>query len=409
MNPKTREFLQDPTYVAMINELQRNPNAMSNFLKDKRILSTLGVLMGLNLEQPGEEDMDTSESEELPREPAKPSTANEKKPDPPAEPLSDEKRAALMEKECGNEAYRKKNFELALQHYEKAVACDPTDMTFLNNIAAVYFEQQKYEDCIKQCEKAIEVGRENRADFKIIAKAYSRTANAYSKLKNYGKAKEFYEKSLTEHRTPETKAKLSDIEKILKEEERKAYVSPEKSLEEKNLGNDCFQKGDYPQAVKHYTEAIRRNPDDSKLYSNRAACYTKLAEFQLGLRDCDECIRLEPDFIKGYIRKGTILMALKDQSKAAVAFRKAMELDPNSQEAIDGFRKCSMALNNDPEEVRKRAMSDPEVQKILKDPAMRLILEQMQDDPKALQEHLRNPDIAAKIQKLIESGLIAIR
>jgi STI1 domain len=39
-----------------------------------------------------------------------------------------------------------------------------------------------------------------------------------------------------------------------------------------------------------------------------------------------------------------------------------------------------------PEEVRKNAMADPEVQKILRDPAMRMILEQMQSDPRALQE-----------------------
>lgn len=59
-------------------------------------------------------------------------------------------------------------------------------------------------------------------------------------------------------------------------------------------------------------------------------------------------------------------------------------------------------------QVRKRAMADPEVQDILGDPAMRCILEQMQQDPHALHEHLRNPSIAAKIQKLLESGLIAI-
>lgn len=59
--------------------------------------------------------------------------------------------------------------------------------------------------------------------------------------------------------------------------------------------------------MKHYTEAIKRNPDDPKLYSNRAACYTKLAAFDLGLRDCDQCCKLDPKFIKGWIRKGKIL------------------------------------------------------------------------------------------------------
>lgn len=56
------------------------------------------------------------------------------------------------------------------------------------------------------------------------------------------------------------------------------------------------------------------------------------------------------------------------------------------QEALEGYRSCSISANSNPEEVRKRAMGDPEVQAILRDPAMRLILEQMQNDPKALYE-----------------------
>jgi len=59
---------------------------------------------------------------------------------------------------------------------------------------------------------------------------------------------------------------------------------------------------------------------------------------------------------------------------------------PKLKEAIEGFRKCILTSSSNPEDVRKRAMADPEVQQILSDPAMRLILEQMQTDPKALQE-----------------------
>jgi len=47
---------------------------------------------------------------------------------------------------------------------------DPTNVTFYNNKAAVHFEQKEYEKCREICRKAIEVGRENRTDYKIIAK-----------------------------------------------------------------------------------------------------------------------------------------------------------------------------------------------------------------------------------------------
>ena len=89
----------------------------------------------------------------------------------------------MAEKEKGNAAYKKKNFEAALEHYNKASQLDSTDMTYLTNIAAVYFEQKEFTKSIEECSKAIDVGRENRADFKLIAKAYTRIGNSYRKLK----------------------------------------------------------------------------------------------------------------------------------------------------------------------------------------------------------------------------------
>jgi len=35
---------------------------------------------------------------------------------------------------------------------------------------AVHFEQGQYDECIQECEEAVNVGREHRADFKLIAK-----------------------------------------------------------------------------------------------------------------------------------------------------------------------------------------------------------------------------------------------
>lgn len=251
----------------------------------------------------------------------------------------------------------------------------------------MHFEQHNYQQAIAECERGIELGREMGADFKQIAKSFTRIGNSHKKLGNLAAAKTSYEKAMSEHRTPEVKTLLSEVESMIREAERKAYIDPARAEEEKELGNQLFKKGDYGTAVKHYSEAIRRNPDDAKLYSNRAACYTKLAAFDLGLKDCEKCLELDESFIKGWIRKGKILQGMQQPSKAIAAYQAALALDPANNEALEGFRNCRMStINADSKEVLKNAMSDPEIAEILRDPTMRIILEQMQSDPKAAQE-----------------------
>ncbi|KAK2708949.1 hypothetical protein QYM36_014541 [Artemia franciscana] len=229
---------------------------------------------------------------------------------------------AIKFKEQGNDAYKKKDFEKALELYNKAIELDSNNMVYYTNVAAVLFEQKDYDKCIDTCIKAVDIGRENKADFKLIAKAYARIGNAARKLGDLKKAKMYYEKSLSEHRTPDVKTLLSETEALWKEEERKAYVNPELAEQEKEKGNELFKKGQFSEALKYYTEAIKRNPDDAKLYSNRAACYTKLAAFDLGLKDCEKCLEIDPKFTKAWIRKGKILQVSRRQKRIAVVTRK---------------------------------------------------------------------------------------
>lgn len=49
-HPKTKDMFNDPTYRQLIQELQSNPSAMATKLSDPRVLTTLSVLLGVDLE-----------------------------------------------------------------------------------------------------------------------------------------------------------------------------------------------------------------------------------------------------------------------------------------------------------------------------------------------------------------------
>jgi stress-induced-phosphoprotein 1 len=108
-------------------------------------------------------------------------------------------------------------------------------------LSAAQFEKGDYNDCIESCEKAVELGREQRVDYKLIGKALSREASAYQKLNDLTSAIKFYSKSLTENRTADTLNKLREVEKLKKDADDKAYQSPEIAEEEREKGNEAFK------------------------------------------------------------------------------------------------------------------------------------------------------------------------
>jgi tetratricopeptide (TPR) repeat protein len=123
-----------------------------------------------------------------------------------------------------------------------------------------------------------------------------RIGSAYSKKGDLASAIKFYEKSLTEHRTPDVLNKLREIERAKAEADRKAYIDPEKSAIAREEGNVLFKNGDFVGAVKSYTESIMRDPSDPRGYNNRAAAYTKLVALPEALKDANEAIKTDPKF-----------------------------------------------------------------------------------------------------------------
>ena len=49
MNPATREYVSQPDFLAMMEEVKRNPSALNNHLRDPRMMNVLSVAMGVKV------------------------------------------------------------------------------------------------------------------------------------------------------------------------------------------------------------------------------------------------------------------------------------------------------------------------------------------------------------------------
>jgi stress-induced-phosphoprotein 1 len=318
-------------------------------------------------------------------------------------------------KKKGNEVYKQRKFEEAVELYAQAAELDPDNMLLLTNKAAALFEMGKYDESIKECEKALEVGGRNRAPFGHVAKAFVRMGNCNVRLENFAEAIRCYEKALTNERDAATLDLLRKAEKLKEEKDKRDYLSPELSLKAREEGNQHFKTHQFPEAVKAYTEAIKRNPEEPINYSNRAAAYTKLMALPEAIRDCDEAIRLKPDFVKAFIRKGYAQFLSKEYQKCMVTYQEGLKIAPDNPELRQGLQDTLGAINErsssgkTDEDTLRKAMADPEIQKILSDPGMQKVLQDMQTDPKAAQHYLRQPDVLQKLEKLIAAGIIGVK
>lgn len=165
----------------------------------------------------------------------------------------------------------------------------------------------------------------------------------------------------------------------------------EKAAAAKAKGNTEFQAKNFKAAIEHFTEAIKYNPGDHVFFSNRSACYASLEQYDKALEDGAECVKLKPDWAKGYTRKGLAEFWLKKHDDAAETYKAGLKLAPEDAAMKEGLQKCmdakydlpgsapgggrgggggGMFGNLDPGALARAAQTNPKIKEYMKDPAL---------------------------------------
>ncbi|CAA7404015.1 unnamed protein product [Spirodela intermedia] len=100
----------------------------------------------------------------------------------------------------------------------------------------------------------------------------------------------------------------------------------------KDQGNEFFKAENYLKAAALYTQAIKSEPSNAALYSNRSAAFLHLVKLSKALADAETTITLKPQWEKGYFRKGCVLEAMGRYDDAVAALQIALQHNPQSTE-----------------------------------------------------------------------------
>mmetsp|Transcript_18890 Transcript_18890/g.34992 ORF Transcript_18890/g.34992 Transcript_18890/m.34992 type:complete len:451 (-) Transcript_18890:73-1425(-) len=96
----------------------------------------------------------------------------------------------------------------------------------------------------------------------------------------------------------------------------------------KDEGNDFFAKGEPKKAVASYSKGLELEPENHLLLSNRAAAYLKLNDFEKAVTDAEACVKIAPDWPKGFTRLAQALYRKGDLDACDEALAKLKALEP---------------------------------------------------------------------------------
>jgi import receptor subunit TOM70 len=138
--------------------------------------------------------------------------------------------------------------------------------------------------------------------------------------------------------TKNDKEEIKSDEKVeVASEAEKVVVKDNETLaaEAKAQGNKLFTSQRYEEARDMYSKAIEYNADPV-YYSNRAACYSMLKDFENVVKDCTAALELNKNYVKALSRRATAYEHLNKFSQALNDYTAVCVLEGFKNEASLG-------------------------------------------------------------------------
>lgn len=109
-------------------------------------------------------------------------------------------------------------------------------------------------------------------------------------------------------------------------------------------GNDLFKSERFTEACSAYGEGLRHDPSNSVLYCNRAACWFKVGLWERSIEDCNQALRIQPNYMKALLRRAASNSKLERWVDAVRDYEVLRKELPEDNEVAEALFHAQVAL-----------------------------------------------------------------
>ncbi|KAK1301361.1 TPR repeat-containing thioredoxin TTL1 [Acorus calamus] len=112
----------------------------------------------------------------------------------------------------------------------------------------------------------------------------------------------------------------------------------------RSRGNELYNAGLFEEACDAYGEGLRLDPSNPVLLCNRAACRSKLGQWEHSVEDCDQALKIQPKYTKALLRRAASNAKLERWVESVRDYEALRKVLPSDNEVAEALFHAQIAL-----------------------------------------------------------------
>lgn len=235
----------------------------------------------------------------------------------------------------GFACYSKKNYEEAIDNFDKALEIDKKFLPTLGLKGETLMKMKKWNEAIQTFDKALEI------DPKNVQIIYQK-GNSLRALGKYTEAIQNFEKVI-EYEPNNLKAwgnrgftleALGKYEEAIQSFDKAVEIDPKNTINLLLKGRTLIKLERLDEAIVVFDKALDINPKYVDAWGNRGAALDQLKRYSDAIQSYDKALEIDPNNAKTWYNRGLTIVKMGKFDVAIQNINKAIQIDPNYSEAI---------------------------------------------------------------------------